>query len=401
MAFATNTNTRVFYAMQGVAVGDLGATGVVDSWEPGESVLNGDTLLMIVHGLQSCGITTNFNLEEIFELGQLSLYNNREDVPDIEVTMERLLDGYSLLYHLGTVDASTPTLTGRGDARADVRLAVGLTTDTSVRAGNSGVAELYCSGMYVNSVSYNLSTDGNFTESVTFVGNDKEWLSGNDGDGLLVTAGTVIDAFAEDVFGNDAPVTATSNVLRRENVVIGSDGITLGGTVFRTVVPSFIEGASPGATGVEGPGGTGLSTLCSYITSGGTLHLNSFSVSVELSREQINELGTRLPYNRYPSFPVSVSTELEVTAVGGDNIDALSSNASNVSDHSIQIVLDDSTVIQLGNKNKVNSVSWGGGDTGGGNATISYSMSNSNDFVVLHSGDPINLTADNYFKNWF
>jgi hypothetical protein len=57
--------------------------------------------------------------------------------------------------------------------------------------------------------------------------------------------------------------------------------------------------------------------------------------------------------------------------------------------------------MQLGKKNKLTSVSYGGGDAGGGNATITYSFTNSNDFVILHSGDPIALTAGNYFKNWF
>ena len=80
-----------------------------------------------------------------------------------------------------------------------------------------------------------------------------------------------------------------------------------------------------------------------------------------------------------------------------------SEEANNLSDHSIQFVLDDSTVLQLGNKNKLASVSYGGGDAGGGNATITYSMTNSNDLAVMHSGDPLSggLTANDYFVNWF
>ena len=35
------------------------------------------------------------------------------------------------------------------------------------------------------------------------------------------------------------------------------------------------------------------------------------------------------------------------------------------------------------------NLSYGGGDAGGGNATITYNFSNFNDLVVLHSGDPI------------
>ena len=132
--------------------------------------------------------------------------------------------------------------------------------------------------------------------------------------------------------------------------------------------------------------------------------MSSFSCSVDLGRESINQMGKRVPYYRYVNFPVDVSIDLETTAVGGDNIDA-AEETQNLSNHSIQIVCDDSTVFQLGNKNKVTSVTYGGGDAGGGNATVAYSMTNSNDFVVLHSGDSIigkgTLTGNNYYKNWF
>lgn len=406
MAYPTNTNNRVFYATQAVAVGDLGATSVIDSYVGDGSVIDGDGKVMIAHGLQSIGVTTNFNLEQIFELGQLSLYENLEEVPDIEVTFEKLLDGYSLIYHLGTVDSANPTLTGRSNARADVRMVIGYDTETSVQAGgtNAGVAELYCSGMYVNSVSYNLSTDGTFTESTTFVGNDKQWLTGSDAGGLLTDGNGVIDAaFATSVFGNDAPVSDDNSVMRRQNVVIGSAGKTLGSdnTAFRTVVPNFIEGANTVGTGVFGPGGTGLSSNASYISENAGPYLNSVSISCDLGRESISQLGKKAPYYRYVSFPVDVSCDIEVTAVGGDNIDA-AEEANNLSDHSIQFVLDDSTVLQLGNKNKLASVSYGGGDAGGGNATITYSMTNSNDLAVMHSGDPMNdLTSAQYFVNWF
>jgi hypothetical protein len=155
MAYPTNTNQRVFYATQGVAVGDIGASNVIDSFPgDGASLIDGDGKVMIIHGLQSVGVTTNFNLEGIFELGQLSLYENYEEIPEIEMTLEKLLDGYSLVYHCGTVDATNPTLTGRSQARADVRMVIGYETEANIQTGgnNSGVAELYCSGMYISSV---------------------------------------------------------------------------------------------------------------------------------------------------------------------------------------------------------------------------------------------------------
>lgn len=391
MAYPTNTNKRVFYATQAVAVGDIGATSLVDSWQPGDTALDGDGKIMVAHGLQSIGITTNFNLEQIFELGQLSLYENYEEVPDIEVTFEKVLDGYSLIYHLGTCDATSPTLTGRGNARADVRMAVGFDTNEYMATGiNSGVAELYCSGMYVSSVSYTLGTDGNFTESTTFVGNDKQWLTGSDTGGLLTnTNGILSNTFNSTVFGNDAPVGVGSSVLRRQNLVIGSGGKSYGGTTFKTEVPNILEGGS-----------TGSLTNSKYIIDGSGPYLQSASISVDLGRENIQQLGKKAPYYRYVSFPVDVTCDIEVTATAGDNVDA-AEEAKNLSDHSIQFVLDDSTVFQLGKKNKLTSITYGGGDAGGGNATITYSFTNSNDFVVLHSGDPAAIPTGDYWKNHF
>ena len=393
MAYPTDTNKRVFYATQAVAVGDIGATGVKDSWYPGVATdFTATSGLCIAHGLQSIGITTNFNLEQIFELGQLSLYENYEEVPDIEVTFEKVLDGYSLMYHLGTVSAVSPTLIGRGTARADVRMAVGLDTGSYMASSeNSGVAELYCSGMYISSVSYTLGTDGNFTESTTFVGNDKQWISGEESGGLLTNANGVLNSiFTTGVFKEDVPVGVDNSVLRRQNLVIGSGGVTYGTGVFVTEIPNII-----GTTA-----NTGNLTNSVFITEENGPYVQSASISVDLARENIQQLGRKAPYYRYISFPVDVTCDIEVTATAGDNVDA-SESEKNLSDHSIQFVLDDSTVFQLGKKNKLTSVSYGGGDAGGGNATITYSFTNSNDFAVLHSGDPMVMATNTYYKNWF
>jgi hypothetical protein len=392
MARPNNTNKRVFYATQAVAVGDNAATSVIDSWSGG-SVIDGGGKLMIAHGIQSIGVSTNFNLEQIFELGQLAVYEFYEELPEIEITLEKVLDGYSLMYHCGTVSATSPTLVGRGDAKADVRMAIGLDSNSYMANGvNSGIAELYCSGMYITNVSYSLGTDGNFTESTTFIGNDKEWLLENDSDtnGLLLldSNGTLAAAFASDVFGADTPAGAQNSVLRRQNVVIGTQGATYGTGVFKTQVPDIL-----GGTAGDLPNSV-------YITETGGPFLQSFSMSVDLAREDINQLGVKSPYHRYVNFPVDVTCDLEVMATAGDNVDAVAtgvSNGKNLSNHGIMIVLDDSTVFQLGRKNKLSSISYGGGDAGGGSTTITYSFINSNEFAVLHSGDPINMTANNYF----
>lgn len=407
MAFQ-NDNTRVFYATQAVAIGKIGATGVADSAANGNS-LAGE--MAICHGVQSIGVDTNFNLEQAFELGQLSLYENIEDIPDISVTMQKFLDGYSLLYHLGASYDSAGTkktnfkLTGRTDTRADVRMVINDLDNDYVDSGNSAASELYCSGMYISSVSYTVPTDGTCTEDVTFVGNNKRWLNAADtGQVLLVNSSASVDGAFLNVFNNDAPVYSGvgssdgGNVLRRDDVVVSGSFAGGGGATktYTTILPDIIGGVGTDdvITGTvwatNGPTNAGrLNTAAS-----GGAHIQSFTCSVDFGREAINQLGSRTPYSRYATFPTEVTSTLEVIATEGDNVTAVETNRTNLSNHEICIALKDSTVIHLGKKNKVSSVTYGGGDAGGGNASITYNFSNFNDFVIFHSGDPLSSETD-------
>ena len=88
-------NNRVFYACQSVQLaGPSGASGPTN------------TAFTTVQGLQSVGINTNFNLEPIYQLGQLDLYENFEDIPDVEVSLNKVLDGMPTIYSMsmGTGD---------------------------------------------------------------------------------------------------------------------------------------------------------------------------------------------------------------------------------------------------------------------------------------------------------
>ena len=172
-------NNRIYYAIQQVAFN----TGVVGTGK------------VPVHGLQSVGLTTNFNLEQVFELGQLSLYQNVETIPEIEVTLNKVLDGYPLIYVMATENGSKvtggskatgPDLTGRQNGRVDLTMTIYNDTASSV-ASQTAMTQINCSGMYVSSVSYTFPVDGNFTEDVTLVGNDKVFATAgfDSGDGTL------------------------------------------------------------------------------------------------------------------------------------------------------------------------------------------------------------------------
>ena len=83
-------NNRIYYAIQQVAFRKNSAgTGGTN---------------YVAHGVQSVGITTTFNLEQAFELGQLAIYENIEGTPDVEVTLSKVLDGANPLYCMATAD---------------------------------------------------------------------------------------------------------------------------------------------------------------------------------------------------------------------------------------------------------------------------------------------------------
>ena len=82
-------NNRVYYAVQGVRLRGPSGTNVAPKntgWDR-------------IQGLQTVGINTNFNLEPIYQMGQLELYDNFEEVPDVEVSLNKVFDGFPLIYH--------------------------------------------------------------------------------------------------------------------------------------------------------------------------------------------------------------------------------------------------------------------------------------------------------------
>lgn len=362
-------NNRIFYACQAVAIAPC-------------FTAHSDANTAIVHGVQSVGITTNFNLEQAFELGQIQIYENIEGTPDVEVTLEKVLDGYPLIYHLASPEATEPTLTSRSTQRCCVALGVYPEEKDSV----SGVApvEVYMSGMYFSSLSYTFPTDGSCTESVTLVGNSKEWNTSNP---KLMTAATAdeIPTNGTTGAGEDEPLALTNGdggIQRRENVVIQS-----------SILPQSIYGVAQN---------TNDGNAWDAVNETPLVHVQNLTISTDLGREDINELGRKTPYYRAPNFPTEVTAEFEVIAISGDFVSAYENGdpnfvgteneGSNTSEETIKVALQDGSVFSLGSKNRLSSVTYGGGDAGGGNATITYSYSTFNDLTVTHPEDPAGQT---------
>lgn len=357
-------NNRIFYACHAVAIAPC-------------FTAHSDANTYFVHGVQSVGITTNFNLEQAFELGQVQIYENIEGTPDVEVTLEKVLDGYPLIYHLASPEATAPTLVNR----AVQRCCVGLGVYPEEKDAISGVApvEVYMSGMYLSNISYTFPTDGSCTESVTLVGNTKEW---NTSAQKLMTAATAAEVpKLANGAGDDEPLAKTNGdggIQRRENVIIAS-----------SILPKSIYGVTQNDN--DGNAWDAVNEVP-------RVHVQNCSISTDLSRDDILELGRRTPYYRAPNFPTEVTAEFEVIAISGDFVNAYENGdpsfigtpdeGSNTAEETIKIALQDGSIFDLGTKNRLSSVSYGGGDAGGGNATITYSYSTFNDLTVTHPEDP-------------
>lgn len=348
-------NRRIFYACQAVGIG-------------GDGVPMSNSNFREVRGLQTIGINTTFNLEQVFEIGMISIYENIENIPDVEITLEKVLDGHPLIYHLATSDGSTVgTLVGRSNAKAG--LALSITDDTDEAASGTPNTTCFISGCFVSQVSYKVAVDGNATESVTLVANNKTWSTG--------TTWTA-DFRPTDGGGWDADPYPDADTIRTASGIARRQHLDMNFSEFPTCIPGITAGTKKNEFN---------NTNGCYNTS-----FQSVSVSANLGREQILELGRKAPYFRYVKFPVAVTCDFEVISKDGDQIsateDGVLGNGNNLSNETIKLYLTEGTYIDLGAKNKLQSANYQGGGTDGGNATVTYSFQTFNDFTVKHPYDP-------------
>lgn len=310
-------NNRVFYANHGVSIG--GTT---------------------VQGAQSVSVNTNFNLEQIFQLGRLSIYDNIQLDPQVEITISKALDGHASIWTLATGGG---TLVANANDQSTILLGVG--DDTAQSLANTNGRTVQMTGCFVSSLNYTIPVEGVFTEEITFIGTHKE-LNGT------VTAPTS----EPDADGNPGP-PADKMVLRRQNYSTTS------------TLPTAIQSKK----------------------------LSQITISADLGREALYELGQFAPYHRFVNFPLEVTCAFDVIGQTVDEIYADTAQAANCS--SPPIGAEEEICIRLcehgggiiysfnlGDKCRLQSVSYSGGDTGGGNVTITYTYVTYND-LSIRDGD--------------
>jgi len=368
-------NNRVFYAIHSVAFKDNAApaTNEVVVIQPGVDVVptgqQNTGIWEVARGAQSVGMTTTFNFEQVFELGQLEIYEYIELEPEIEVTVEKVLDGTKPLWFM-TTQRGTTTLTARtADYQTDV--AISIYSDTQTRASGAPISMVVGSGMFLSSVSYTFPVDGNFTESITLVGNDKIWA---DFEGVTGAS----DGFP----GNYASTGA---------VPVGFPS----GNQFTTLEDALIIGSGVQRRESFDLACSLLPTQIPGVSSSGTLeavveHIQTITISTDLGREDIFELGKKRPFTKFVTFPIEVTTAIEVITSQGDFVDAVSfeetcDRSTNTVNEEIRICLCEGLRLDLGTKNRLQSVDMAGGEAGGGNMTITYNYNNFNDLTVSHT----------------
>ena len=363
------TNKRIIYAHQQVGLKADGAATYT-----------------AVYGAQDVSISTNFNLTQFFELGQIEIYANLEEIPDVEVSMSKVFDGKPLLWHLATVGATAgPSLANRSNEKC--LFAMGVFPDTNDSATGTPPSLVECSGMYPSSLSYSLSVDGAFTESLTFVGNDKIWKN----DPKLVNAADISRSNALSFNGvfttnNDTP----SGIEQRDRLLFATSTSSLDANSMvadpdTTILPPEVDGISNSGTNDQTDG--------DYHA-----HIQSINISTDLGREQVNELGRRSPYHRPATFPTEVTCSIEAISTSGDFVSATEggiytsggscATSSNLKDRTIRVATCGGVRIYLGTKNRLSSVDYGGGSADGGNATNTYNFSTFNNLTVLAEYDP-------------
>lgn len=399
------SNKRVIYPHTAVAIRPVGT--VLSLGGTGIAGTNN-----LAYGVQELGISTNFDNTPYFQLGMLDLYDDVEELPDIEVNITKALDGKPLLYHLATSSnaLSSPTLAGRQNAQSVIT--VGIFPDTNDYSTGSPPSIVEMSGMYPSSLEYTFPVDDTFKETMTLVGNDKIWL--NDTDIVNTQDLSRANALAMALtyqFNADTPVhqvlpyisgaavTFTTTGLQRRqhinftpwsvfpNIVKATDANGMAADPFCTILPPDIDGISSSGVNNKTDG------------SNFDAHVQNITISVDLGRDSLDELGRRGPYHRFINFPVEVTCAIEILSTSGDMVSATENgirgnnvsacaSASNLTNRTIRVATCHHEVFYLGTKNKLTSVEMNGGGTDGGNQTITYNYRNYNTLTVMAFSDP-------------
>jgi len=425
-------NRRTFYAIEQVAIKDnaaaptnsvapLNAREYASGLFSASSVDQVNGLWEVPRGLQSITMSTNFNRETVFQLGQVELYEYSERQPEIEVTLEKIIDGTKPLWFMLTDPAFTDLVGKTAFFRSDVLL--NIYSDTKFRAGNvTPLSTVLASGMYLSTVTYTFPVDGAVTEAVTLVGNDKRWANFDP-----ALSGQTVSQYPPSLTPPSAntPVGVPSGVFGHEDIggpqelaggtggfgilVVGSgvqrrEEVEISQSVLPADIPGVIAPVGSGvpinnminagyfSAGVSGAVNSGGSLLQQLVVTANTdniaEHIQSITITADIGREDIFELGSKRPFAKFVTFPVEVTTAIEVITSQGDLVNAHSAidcgPDNSRANNTIIVRTCEGLQVDCGDSNVLTTIDVGGGEAGGDNMTVTYNYSTFNALTVSH-----------------
>ncbi len=368
---------RTYYASQAVGIHPYGQLGESANFSDGSTIAVAGGVKYkqrILDGVQSVGFSSNVEFEQIFELGHLQIFENIEGSPSCEATLERALplNSPSLLEVFGASGNDYGVNMSRLGNDVGMSLRLGVNADggvmTNISAGSANRYGIQVDG-FTSSYSISAQTDGAVTESLGIAGINL----------FVIPSGTSSSS--------KIPQPATSSpsgVFRRQDTGFASRSIQSDNTVDAIVAGNYYN------------------------------RVQSASISVDIGREDLLEMGRKGPYIRYASFPVEVTAEVEYAVdttsltAGGHVMSADGIMTRITADTECDITAGKGRLVEIRGARRVGSTcdathktlntsagtvpsfavgisgaklqsqNWSGGDTGGGVVTISESFTSFN-----------------------
>ena len=141
-------------------------------------------------------------------------------------------------------------------------------------------------------------------------------------------------------------------------------------------------------SGAVDSGGTAITQqVVDANTSGVIEHIQSITITADIGREDIFELGSKRPFTKYVTFPVEVTTAIEVVTSQGDLVDATSDvdcGPDQTATNTIIVRTCEGLQVDVGDSNVLTTIDVGGGEAGGDNMTVTYNFSSFNVLAVSH-----------------
>lgn len=405
-------NTRVFYAIQQVAFKDnasAATSGVAftnareypaSAFATAKDEVGG--LWEAPRGVTNFQVTTTFVTEQAFQLGQLELYEVSQRQPNIQATVEKVIDGTKPIFFMVTDPAYSANIVGKTQSfRSDVALTI--YADTQTKAAGAPKSIVTLSGMYLSAIQYTFPQDGPVTEQLTFVGNDKLWGlfdTAVSGHSPISSVGTAAGSDAHVPMGIPQASIASGLLELAAGTAVTSVSTVVGSgiqrreeiDISRSVLPKELPGCSGHASDTiqaSGVGGLSGQTVTRYWANTVNLieHITSITTSVDLGREDIFEAGSKRPYAKYVTFPIQTTLAIEVVTSLGDLIEATAGvdcGPDTLTNSTCIIRTCEGLQVDLGDALILDSIDTGGGGTDGANRTVTYNYKGFNTFNVTH-----------------